>query len=139
MESAADHNLLERWVTKRDADAFNALTRRYSGLVFSAALRILGNSSDAEDVAQSCFETLAIANDPPTGALAPWLHRVATNRALDALRRARNRTVRERVYAESHETHVEIAWDDIYAHVDAAINELPDELLEKLHVVRCGF
>lgn len=60
---------------------------RHKDLIFRAAYRITGNSSDAEDVLQTVFlrlvrheDVLAIAN------LAAYLHRSAVNAALDLLR-----------------------------------------------------
>ena len=127
-----DEQLLNNWLTLRDADAFNAITTRYAGLVFATAMRILRNTSDAEDVAQSCFEGLATTEHPPTGELAPWLHRVATNRALDHIRTTKNRTKREKLFADDHQTKNELVWNDIYPYIDEAINELPNDLRDVL-------
>lgn len=60
---------------------------RHKDLIFRAAYRITGNSSDAEDVLQTVFlrlvrhdDVIAISN------LAAYLHRSAVNAALDLLR-----------------------------------------------------
>jgi len=60
-----DRILLHRWRASRDAEAFRALAERYAGLVFAAAHRVLRDPSEAEDVAQECFLTLAQARKPP--------------------------------------------------------------------------
>ena len=42
-----DLALLERWRVKQDAEAFNAIASRYSGMVYATSKRILGNPADA--------------------------------------------------------------------------------------------
>lgn len=56
-------------------------------LVFRAAYRITGNSSDAEDVLQTVFlRLLRLAQPPEIRHLRAYLHRAAVNAALDLLR-----------------------------------------------------
>jgi RNA polymerase sigma-70 factor, ECF subfamily len=126
--SAADLTLLTRWIDGRDADAFRELAVRHGGTVFGAARRILRNASDAEEVAQECFETLAKAEQTPKEHVGAWLHRVATNRALNRLRGDQRRNQREQRFAEAHPKTEQIKWDDLYSFVDEAIAALPDEL-----------
>ena len=38
-----------------DADRFEAFVREYQDMVFATAVRLLGNPSEAEDVAQTVF------------------------------------------------------------------------------------
>ena len=38
-----------------DADEFEAFVRRYEDMVFATAVRLLGNPTEAEDVAQTVF------------------------------------------------------------------------------------
>jgi DNA-directed RNA polymerase specialized sigma24 family protein len=52
---SSDVEILKLWAASGNADAFAELVRRYAPLVYSAALRVLRNSADAEDVAQQCF------------------------------------------------------------------------------------
>jgi len=51
--STLDLSLVERWQSRRDAEAFDEIVSRYAGLVFGAARRILHNNADAEGVAQA--------------------------------------------------------------------------------------
>ena len=126
---ASDIELLHAWHDSRDAEAFKELTRRYAGLVHAAAKRILGNEATAEDVTQESFERLAMTTHPPQGPIAPWLHRVATNRALDRIRAEQTRRRREQQYANEHADETPpVVWEDVYAHVDAAVNALPEKL-----------
>ncbi|MCP4639916.1 MAG: sigma-70 family RNA polymerase sigma factor, partial [bacterium] len=128
MGSVSDATLLKRWSRNRDAEAFKTLATKYAGVVYGACLRILHNRADAEEVSQECFQTLASTDRPPSGPFGPWLHRVATNRALDRARGERRRRERESRYVEARSDAVETTWDDVYEYVDAAIEGLPEKL-----------
>ncbi len=127
--SPVDICLLERWRTARDAEAFSELVARYGRLVYATARRILGNTTDAEDVTQECFARLAAADTPIRSSLAGWLHILATHRALDRIRSESRRRAREAEHAAATAT------DDagraaMLALVDEAIAALPDESRE---------
>ncbi|MCC6488699.1 MAG: sigma-70 family RNA polymerase sigma factor, partial [Candidatus Hydrogenedentes bacterium] len=128
MES--DIELLQRWWTRRDAVAFNEIAIRYSGLVYAACLRVLGDASKAEDVAQECFMRLAERPAVVSISLSGWLHRVATRRALDVHRSDSRRRSREERYADTAEfttSPEDLSWQEIRAFVDEAIDALPEE------------
>lgn len=64
----------------------------YSSLVYSVALRILGDTGAAEDILQEVFMQLwrsPEAFDSSRGSLPAWLSVIARNRAIDSLRRRR--------------------------------------------------
>ncbi|MCH8203791.1 MAG: RNA polymerase sigma factor, partial [Candidatus Hydrogenedentes bacterium] len=126
--SSADESLLKQWFNERDADAFKAICSRHAGMVYATCLRILRNETEAEDVVQSCFESLSGLRKRPRGPLGPWLHKVATNRALDVLKSDKRRKAREEGFFVGRESHTEILWEDIYEFVDEAIEELPEKL-----------
>ena len=68
---------------------------RYSPIVYSVALRVLGETAAAEDVLQEIFLQLwrnPSSFDASRGNLAPWLAVIARNRALDMLRKRRPQT-----------------------------------------------
>lgn len=72
---------------------FAAFMRRHQDVVYSAAVRLLGNDAQAEDVAQEVFvrayENFAELRDHPT---APgWLRTVARNLCLNHIARYRRR------------------------------------------------
>ena len=75
-----------------DAD-FEAFVRRFEDMVFATAVRLLGNHTEAEDVAQTvflkAFERFGQLADSP--AVAGWLKTVTTNLCLNHLSRYRNR------------------------------------------------
>jgi RNA polymerase sigma-70 factor, ECF subfamily len=68
---------------------------RYSGIVYSVALRVLGDTGAAEDVLQEVFMQLwrnPGLFDSSRGNLAPWLAVIARNRSIDAIRKRRPET-----------------------------------------------
>jgi len=83
-----DGQLLARFVAVRDEDAFAALMRRHGPMVMSVCRRVLGNVHDAEDAFQASF--LILARKATTvlrrGAVGSWLHTVAYNTAVEAVR-----------------------------------------------------
>jgi RNA polymerase sigma-70 factor (ECF subfamily) len=74
-------------------DAFEAFVRRYQDMVFATAVRLLGNPSDAEDVAQTVFLRAFQRFDTigPSPGAAGWLKTVTTNACLNHLARYRAR------------------------------------------------
>jgi len=68
---------------------------RYSAVVYSVALRVLGETGAAEDVLQEVFMQLwrnPGVFDSGRGKLGPWLAVIARNRAIDAVRKRRPET-----------------------------------------------
>ncbi len=78
-----------------DERAMAELYDRYSGIVYSVALRVLGDTGAAEDVLQEVFMQLwrnPNLFDSGRGNLAPWLAVIARNRAIDQVRKRRPET-----------------------------------------------
>jgi RNA polymerase sigma-70 factor, ECF subfamily len=78
-----------------DQGAMAELYDRYSSVVYSVALRVLGDTGAAEDVLQEVFLQLwrnPHAFDAARGNLASWLSVVTRNRAIDSLRKRRPET-----------------------------------------------
>jgi len=68
---------------------------RYSPIVYSIALRVLGDTGAAEDVLQEVFLQLwrnPGVFDSSRGNMAAWLAVIARNRAIDSLRKRRPET-----------------------------------------------
>jgi RNA polymerase sigma-70 factor, ECF subfamily len=75
-----------------DQSAMAALYDRYSSMVYSVALRVLGETGAAEDVLQDVFMQLwrnPATFDANRGSLGAWLAVISRNRAIDALRKRR--------------------------------------------------
>jgi RNA polymerase sigma-70 factor (ECF subfamily) len=76
-----------------DADQFEAFVRRFQDMVYATALRLLGNVSEAEDIAQQVFlrayqRFAEIGTSPEAGG---WLKTVTRNACLNHLTRYRAR------------------------------------------------
>jgi RNA polymerase sigma-70 factor (ECF subfamily) len=108
-------------------EAFDRLVRRHRQRVLSLALRLLGNSTEAEEVAQETFVLLyrKLAGFRGDAKLSTWLYRVTVN----AARMHRRRAVR-RYESASLEDHP--------GRVDEEGRSAPpaDELLERGQLLR---
>jgi RNA polymerase sigma-70 factor (ECF subfamily) len=86
-----DDTLMAR-VALRDGEAFRALLEGHAAKAHRIGWRMLGDATEAEDVAQEAMLKLWEQADKwqPGGAgVGAWLNRVATNLCLDRLRRRR--------------------------------------------------
>jgi RNA polymerase sigma-70 factor, ECF subfamily len=78
-----------------DESAMATLYDRYSSIVYSVGLRVLGDTGAAEDVLQEVFTQLwrnPGVFDASRGNLGAWLAVIARNRAIDTLRKRRPET-----------------------------------------------
>ena len=117
----------------RDETALGMLYDRYGGLVYTLALRIVGDRELAEEVMQDvflrCWHGLE-QYDPSRGRLAGWLLGIARNRAIDVLRgRQHQARMRERdplPESGAGEPHVSDSADEVAlrAEVTQALAEL---------------
>jgi RNA polymerase sigma-70 factor, ECF subfamily len=84
--------LLLSSIRSGDERAMAELYDRYSSIVYSVALRVLGDTGAAEDILQEVFMQLwrsPDAFDVSRGSFAGWLAVVTRNRAIDSLRKRR--------------------------------------------------
>lgn len=90
LNEAAERELV-RLAQHGNAEAFGRLVARYQQAIFNIAYRLTGNQQDAEDVAQEVFVRTYQALDrfDPQRPFAPWLYRIATNTALNWVKRRR--------------------------------------------------
>ena len=75
-----------------DEQAMAQLYERYSSIVYSVALRVLGDTGAAEDILQEVFMQLWRSPevfDATRGSLPGWLAVITRNRAIDSLRKRR--------------------------------------------------
>ena len=74
-----------------DADTFENMYRRYFPVIVCKCRRMLGGTSEAQDVAQDAFARLWRGRDQLQGDLAvsAWLYRTCTRLAIDTLRQRR--------------------------------------------------
>jgi RNA polymerase sigma-70 factor, ECF subfamily len=87
---------LLRQMASGDGDAFRRFYERYSSLVFTFALRLLGARSDAEDLLQEVFLQVwrqAQSYSPERGSPEAWLITMTRSRGIDKLRSTRRRDI----------------------------------------------
>jgi len=125
----SDFSLLQRYATTREPELFSELANRYAGSVYWTCFRITGNSHDAEEMTQECFFELVRQANAVTSSVSGWLHRLATNRSLNTVRARKRRIARESATSlNSVSSDLDITWKEISPVLDAAIEELPDDL-----------
>lgn len=74
-----------------DQEAYQILVRRHLRAINHYALRLLGNTGDAEDIAQETFLRLWLNAEtwqPRKARLTTWLHRISHNLCIDHLRKS---------------------------------------------------
>jgi RNA polymerase sigma-70 factor (ECF subfamily) len=88
LTSCSDEDLLIRFCRKQ-TEAFGVLVRRYERELYGYLRRYLGDATLAEDVFQNTFLQLYLKSGQyePGRPFRPWLYTIATNQAIDALRR----------------------------------------------------
>jgi RNA polymerase sigma-70 factor (ECF subfamily) len=128
-----DEELIAR-VRWREEPALGALYDRYSRLIYTIALRIVGEREVAEEVLQDVFQAVwqSAGSFQPNGNFSAWLIGIARHRAIDATRSRRYRSrAREEVLDDERVTST-IGTTDGYADalmlrsvVGAALAELP--------------
>lgn len=92
--SSDDDEVLLRRVATGDEHALGALYDRWSPLVFSLCVHILGDDDEAEEAVEETFWQAwrqAGRYDIARGAVSTWLTTIARTRALDRLRATRRR------------------------------------------------
>jgi RNA polymerase sigma-70 factor, ECF subfamily len=90
VESMSDAGLVEV-VLNGDQDVFAVLVERYKDAVQNLAYRMLGNTTEAEDVTQEAFVRAytQLATYKPVHKFSTWLLSIASHLAIDQLRRRR--------------------------------------------------
>lgn len=86
---------LIRLCKARDEDAFAALVERYKARIYGLAYRMIGHQQEAEDVAQEAFIHVYRAIDTFRlgDKFSSWVYRIATNLAIDHLRKRKHKEV----------------------------------------------
>src|SRR4051812_36325742 len=144
VRDGADHGdgeLLTRYRTARDQNAFGSLVRRHGPMVLGVCQRLLRDSHAADDAFQATFLVLAKKADTvrPPDRLAPWLYGVAYRTALKARGRAFRRQQVEHEYATESATRPSSATSDapdLLPILDEQMNALPEKYRTPL--VLCG-
>ena len=92
--SSGDDDALLQRIAAGDEHALGALYDRWSPLVFSLCVHVLGDEDEAEEAVEETFWQAwrqAARYDTTRGAVSTWLTTIARSRALDRLRAKRRR------------------------------------------------
>ena len=129
MPDANDMDLAREYATRNSEPAFETLVRRHVSLVYSVALRQVGNPAQAEEITQAVFLILArkAARLRPDTVLAGWLHETARFASASFLRGELRRQRREQeayVQSKLQESTPDPAWEQLAPLLDEAIGQL---------------
>jgi RNA polymerase sigma-70 factor (ECF subfamily) len=128
---ARDDTTLARLAAVGDRAALDVLLGRHVDRVHEICRRILGNPDDALDATQEALISVSrsIARFDGRAAFTTWLYRVATNAALDELRRRGRRPTPTETLVETgispSSSDPEAAGDRI--DIDAALARIPED------------
>src|SRR5256885_804278 len=131
MVTMADMDLLQDYASRRSEQAFAALVSRHINMVYSVALRQLGNAHHAEEITQSVFLTLARrAGSLSRGTvLSGWLFQTARLTAANFVRSEIRRTRREQqAYMQSL---LDESGQDVWQNIEPLLNDAIASLAEK--------
>ena len=129
MNPTDEPGLLNNYAATRSEQAFRALVDRYVGMVYSAALRQLGDRTLAEEVTQNVF--VALARKPESlrsgSTLSSWLYQTTLFQARNCIRHELRRQRREEIAVEigtfSNDGSV---WESLVPMLDEAILTLSE-------------
>jgi RNA polymerase sigma factor (sigma-70 family) len=112
----SERELLERFLSENDPEAFRALIERHGPMVLGICRRVVGASHDVDDAVQTTFLILAqsAGTIKQRDSIGPWLRRVA----LRVAKRIRYKTCDRRARE----------WRDAWLEADP-VRDQPDPLL----------
>ena len=122
-------DLVREYCARQSEPAFETLVHRHVNLVYSTALRQVGNLAQAEEITQAVFVILArkAARLRPQTVLAAWLHETARYVAASFLRgEIRRRRREQEAYMQStlQPSSDDSAWEQLAPLLDEAIGRL---------------
>jgi RNA polymerase sigma-70 factor, ECF subfamily len=137
IDAGASDEELVRAVQAGNGAALDLLLRRHYDRIHAVCRRIAGSTRDADDAAQEALIRIVRAIDRFDGrsSFATWTYRIATNTALDELRKRSRRPRLQAVGDDDqpfHEHADDLAQREVEAApdkmaIDAALADLPEE------------
>jgi len=140
MEEIVNRRISE--VLKGDQNAFSEIVELYKDKVYQLCYRMLGNSHEAEDIAQEAFIRAYVNIDRynTNRKFSTWLYRIATNLCIDRIRKKKpdyyldaeiagtdGLTMYSQVAAEGVEPVDEVAGMELQNEIQREISNLPDK------------
>ena len=88
MQSLRDEEVMLNY-QKGETEAMDELLRRYKNPIYHFAFRLIGNTSEAQDIAQEVFLRVHQSKDTyaPTGKFSTWIFSITHNLTLSRLRK----------------------------------------------------
>lgn len=125
---------LIRACRKGNSQAQMELYCRYQKAMYNTALRIMGNTAEAEDMMQEAFLDAFCKLDTFEGraSFGSWLKRIVINKCLNQLKR------RKFQWVDEEETDIENIPEDVSALVDE-LPLTPDDILNGIEQLADGF
>lgn len=114
-----------------DREAFGALVQRYQAAVRRLTRAVTGDAHDADDAAQDAFLSALdrLETYDPSRPFGPWLMRIATNAAIDLVRRRAVRradVLDERAPSRTPSPASDAEGAEVHAKLVAALGALPE-------------
>jgi RNA polymerase sigma factor (sigma-70 family) len=133
----ADNELLERFLTRHDQGAFEALVRRHGPMVLGVCRRVLQDPHDAEDAFQATFlvfvrKAAAIRKRELMG---NWLYGVAYRTARAARSAAGRRRAKEAKAVPRQQPPEADVWQELQPLLDQELSRMPDKY--RIAIVLC--
>lgn len=130
LRSAADGELLRRFVDCKDEAAFRVIAERHGPMVLGVCRRALRSPQDAEDAFQATMLifSLRAGSIRKSASLGSWMHGVAMRVAVKLRRQQARRQRRERVVRDlSTECAADrLTWAEFKTGLDEELNRLPE-------------
>lgn len=84
--------MLAKQTLEGDVSAFEEIVNRYKKSVFAVVYRMIGQYQEAEDISQETFINVyeKMYQFDSNKKLSPWIHRIAVNTSISALRKKKN-------------------------------------------------
>lgn len=120
-------------VLEGDADAFAPLVDKYKDMVFTIIVKIVGNTSDAEELTQDVFLKVyhSLSGFQRKSLFSTWIYRIAYNTAISKTRKKKRvlQSLDEEVATNYSEDAI---FEDVYALTDEQQKILVNRAMEKL-------
>lgn len=126
MESYTDQEIVAQFLQTKNMECLTELFKRHSDLVYRTALRVMKNTSDADDIVQTVYcriiTKLHLYNN--SGSFVGWMLKIVMHTCYNQLSSEKNRTKREKIIMSKQEL--------FYSHTTNEKSEIIEKYLDKL-------
>lgn len=130
--SAEDDAALVRQSLAGDPDSFGLLVTRYQHVMYTVALRMVGNQEDARDITQDAFVKAfrQLATFDPSHRFFSWMYRIVINECLNMIRARRPQVPLDAKISAAANPFESVAAGQRLDQIEAAMLQLPPEYRE---------